>query len=103
MSVVIYIFEIPIVAIVMLLILISGIEPGLICEYAGSMCAVLGGGMTLFFLIGREPGSSERMSLGIRIFMMALMIVMFVIPGIEIYKVGVGMGDTKLIELILGR
>lgn len=103
MSIVIYFFEIPLIAIVMLLILVSGVEPGLICRYAGSMTAVLGALMTLFFLRGKEPGCSERMGWGTRIFMMVLMIVLFVIPGWEVYKVGVGMGDKMLIELLLGR
>ena len=102
--IVIYFFEIPIVAIVMLLMLVCRIEPGLICRYAGSMWAVCGVFVALWVLIGGEPWSSkEEPNRGFRIFLIILMVLMFVIPGWEVYKVGVGMGDKMLIDLLLGR
>lgn len=104
--IVIYIFEIPIVAIVMLGILIGGIEPGEICRNLGIAWGGAGALMSLWFLLGGYPmihTTKEDRCWGIRIFLIAAMVLLFVLPGWEVYKVGLGMGDKMLMDLILGR
>lgn len=104
--IIIYIFEIPILAIVMAMILIGGIEPGEVCRFAGGFWCACGAVTALWFLLGGYPvieKTKENKAWGIRIFLTAAMLLLFVIPGWEVYKVGIGMGDKMLVDLILGR
>lgn len=104
MGIIIYFFEIPIVGIIMLLAPLLGIDVGWLCRWIGSMWAVVGSIVALWCLIGGEPWSSkEDRNWFFRIIMIIVLVIMFTIPGVEVYKVGVGMGDKKLIEMLLGR
>ena len=103
--IVIYIFEIPIIAIVMLMLLLGGLNVGEACRFAGSFWAVGGAIMSLWFLLGGYPiiqTTKDDKAWGIRIFLIAAMVLLFVIPGWNVYQYGVGLGDNKLIELIFG-
>ncbi|MBE6951595.1 MAG: hypothetical protein E7451_09705 [Ruminococcaceae bacterium] len=102
--IIIYIFEIPVVVLVMIMILIGGIEPGEICRMAGGICGGGGALVALWLLLGGYPvvyKTKENKAWGIRLFLIAAMVLLFVIPGWEVYKVGVGMGDSRLAELLL--
>lgn len=103
--IIIYFFEIPIVAIVMLMLLLGGINVGEACRFVGSFWAACGGVMALWFLLGGYPiiqKTKDDKAWGIRIFLIAAMVLLFVIPGWNVYRYGVGLGDNKLIELLLG-
>lgn len=104
MGVVIYIFEIPVVGIVLALALVLGIDIGWLCRWVGSFWAACGAISSLMMPFMFKPWSKyPDAGWGFTITLMVLLILLFVIPGLEVYKVGVGMGDKILMELILGR
>ena len=102
--IIIYFFEFPIIALVMLMTVVLGIEPGPICLVAGAAWGIVGIGMTIWALIGGPWWETKTdRNWGLRIFTIVFMILFAVIPGWNIFQIGLGMGDKMLLELILGR
>lgn len=104
MGFVFFFFEIPIVGIVLALTLVLGIDVGWLCRWIGSYCAVIGVIFFLWFPFLFKPWKKYAdLGWGSTIFLMVFVVLFLVIPGQEVYKVGVGMGDKVLMELLLGR
>lgn len=104
MGVIIFFFEIPIVGIVLALTLVLGIDVGWLCRWIGSYWAAAGVVVTIMIEFMLKPWSKYAdHGWGFTITMVVIMILFFVFPGQEVYKVGVGLGDKVLMELLLGR